>query len=296
MDKYELISSKVVMKWGKVQAEKYLALPESKGERSIRGIHVRMLREEIKQGEFLTGHIVTADLAGRKIKANGQHVSKGLLACPDGTTIRMLVEHYRIGTPREFATFYEKFDHPMSTRTWSHILKIFVAATDKFDGWPHRVMNLCICAIGFEVSGRNQKYKGKMTRIERCSLLEEFPEECSLMFDFVKPPKASKHLMREPIFNAMYQTILADAEMAEIFWGQVREGYMLKPRQPAFVLREKLLVTKIASGHGTHMTSGRRVPHNEMYAWCIHAWNAMRDDRQIDYLRWHTKSPLPKAK
>ena len=294
---WKLVSEKVIKKFGRREAEAYLALPQLDGERDIRASHVAHLAREYEDGEFLTGHIATVTIGKSRdrCKLNGGHQCTMLVERGNGATMSALVQDFWAATGRDAARLYEKFDNPISMRGWYHIIKMYHATCKGAADWPIRVYSLCTGAVGFDRGKCSRGYKKTIKRADRAEYATLMPVECGIMAEIVAVTGKSGHITREPVFNAMLQTILHDQSQAQGFWAKVRDGEMLPSGHPAMVLRNKLM--SVNSGSGGSVTSGRKrgVSHDERYTWCIRAWNAFREDRGVMILRYRKNAPLPAA-
>ena len=269
----EITRWELVKQFGKEQAEKYLAVPALPGERVEKETHWQFLKKEIESGRFTCGRIATVTVKDREYRLNGQHQCRALLACSDGTTIRAEIEEYRVDTTKEAAELYDSFDGPISTRTWAELLAVLQQTSRHLSQLSPRVLTACIAAVCFHKAGKIHTWRDKYTRVGRFEIAVKERVSCGIIAEIVAERKKAQHLIRQPVFAAMFETILVDPEVAKTFWTQVRDGIELHEGDPALMLRERLKDTSCKIG--TSKRSQRTLAtFADMYTWSIHAWNA----------------------
>ncbi len=93
---------------------------------------------------------------------------------------------------------------------------------------------------------------------------------------------------------AILMTFRKNVRDAEKFWTMVRDGEGLTRRDPGKLLRDFLMTTSQAWSRGANAV--RRASFHEICSKCVNAWNAYRDRRTLDALRYYRNGSLPKAR
>jgi hypothetical protein len=103
--------------------------------------------------------------------------------------------------------------------------------------------------------------------------------------------KESRHLARVAVVLAMVVTYRVCQTAASDFWSKVRDGDC-PARSPMFKLRDLLKSVALLSDGKNKQAKVMTTPV-VLFAKCIHAWNAYRENRSTD-LKYYPNSPLPK--
>lgn len=276
-------------------AKWYLSLPELAGERAISPKHATKITAKMEDGRFIgrTCHIVTIELKGRTYRCNGGHTCTGRLQFNGNQNYLVNHLHFRVKSGLEAAELYAQFDPTWAARTYSHLLNRYVSANGLKKICPMKVLRLAACAIAFDRMGRSESGRSMITGDERARLPGEQPREIRLLMQIFTSPTETRHLQREPVVCAIYQTLLVDAPDAIEFWGMVRDGENLRKTDPPKRLENYLRDNSYNFGRGAQ--NGRKATFHEMYSKCIHAWNAYRAGRTTN-LKVFKDAPLPEPR
>jgi hypothetical protein len=280
------------------KADWYLGLPELPGERPLNDArHAAELSREMESGEFLpeTVTMATVEIDGVTYKLNGQHTAAARKMFNGSHDYPVRWVHYRVPSVIDAARLYMKYDPKLATRSYHHLFQAFNANVGMFSQIQMKVLKLAAIAIAFDKGGRTETGKRNLPGQARIELPAQHTTEVELMADIVPTPRDARHLMREPVFCAIYQTILINQRSARQFWVAVRDGENMPKADPRKRLEVYLRENSYAQGRGGAVARTRKATFHEMYSKCIHAWNAWRENYSTD-LKVYKEAPLPVAR
>lgn len=256
----------------------------------------------LKSGEFrpVTWASVVCAETGTTYRVNGKHTAtllsgfvKAEKPIPE---FHVTVERYECETLNDVAKLYNTFDSNLSSRTTSDINAAFAATIPELRETPLRLINLCVTALS------SQKWsEAEIKKVPPAERAEELLDN----HDFVTwlstiltntsggASNVCKPLLRSAVVSAMVATYRRGPRIAQDFWTMVRDETAPNRDDPTRVLARFLLRAVMASGKGdTRSEEKKIVGQREMYAKCIHAWNAWRNNERTS-LNYHAKAPLP---
>lgn len=276
------------------KAEKLLVHNTYGGQRRQSDQHIDLLAEKIKDGRFHTGLIATVELDGETYLVNGQHQLKACIK--SGVSFRATVHEYVLNgrsTMSDVAAIYAQYDVDKK-RIRSDIAHAKAAALGWGD-WPLALKRNLAAALDSlrDIDEFCASAMVSTTLDETGDAFKSNQKVCEWVASvFSGNPKCRKHLNRVAVIAAMIATYRICQSDAEAFWSQVRDGDELSKRSPAYVLREFLMSATLRGGVKNPQQKSITGWH-PMYAKCIHAWNATREDRGT-VLRYNPNQPLPK--
>jgi hypothetical protein len=218
-------------------------------------------------------------------RVNGKHTSTAfsqLETIPEYVTA--IVEEYHCETLRDVAELYGTFDTRMQMRTASDINKSFAGIDDELCDLPIKIVNLGVTGVSMW-KWKNVYDKYPPTERAECLFDSEVKLFLRFVYEVVGSSSSTKRLRRGPVVWAMYATWKKSRSAAMEFWSAVRDETGDHNKTPDRMLSRWLLETSV----------GRRSGNPEMYARCVHAWNAWRSNSQTN-LAYHADKPLPAAK
>lgn len=279
----------------KTKADQFLAINVYRGQRKIKPMRLRELKERIQQGKYLTGSIAVARCPYRgagapEVLINGQTTCTAVSQL--NTVVRAVVEYYRVGSKEELALLYSQFDAGFSARNATELNNTVYARLGV--NWHPRVVRLMVDALNYL---RHDLHRPTGQAADRPFVVTtadvpfgNFLQE--LLYGSVTVGRAPSHIERNHLTNhpiviaAMRRTYDVDPADAEAFWESVRDGEMLQASSPEYKLREYLRTHANLFGS----TAGRR----ECFVRCIHYWNGWRQGSQAPQ-RYFKDSPIPEA-
>ena len=273
-------------------AKKLLEYNDYVAQRNLSSPKVDYLTNKMRTGDFTFASIAIATTTdGRKHIMNGQHqlntvVQTGI--AQDGVLHEFILEG-KEGEP-ELANIFAQYD-TSGSRTGAQVAWAFGAAY-KIQSLGKSCVSRCASALAWIEWGDTYHRKSKD---ERARLLQKARPACKFVGHaaFNGHDADSTHIQRVPVMAAMMRTFEVDAADAEKFWGDVRDGQMLKVNSPQLKIRDWLR----RHGVGAVRNSSAAIPggkacYKEVYDRCLQAWNAYRKGGDTS-LRYYADKPSP---
>lgn len=288
-------SSKTV-KLTSAKAREYNHLQPLPGERPLREDHVLYLAEKIEQGLLIGANVQIAVIAfnGTRYKGNGQHTCAGRLLLDEDDRFSPMVNwhEYEVSTLQDAVMLYEQFDPPMASRSYADLVRIVgrnfgIIGSDGI--CSQAVAQAFNQAVAFVESGRSINGRAHMRPATKAQFMVERKRELRLFVEILGPAKEGHHLRRDPVYAALYETMVLNENDAQSFWLGVREGANLAKDSPMKKVEVYLRSIDVPRG------AGRMALHpsfQTVYTKCVHAWNAWVDDRSTD-LKCVSGTPMP---
>ena len=268
------------------RAEGFIALNTYDGQRKQNNTHIKRLKEEILNGNFIDGYIVVARMNGKKFLMNGQHQCRSVMetklpvhvffsewSCDDANDLSHLYNHLDQESPRGIGD---------CTRTKAASLGIT---------WGGRVKSLIVSAAALNENMRCAP------RDDRAALIGKYRAEGDFLNDLiVNNSERSKHLLKQTVVLAIILTYQSFPEGAHIFWKRVRDGENLKKDMPEYHLQRFLLGARVTNHF--YKINGERcetTTQNEIYSKCIYAWNCFRRSKKIMALKYDPTTQIEVA-
>ena len=288
-----------------------LEMTEFKGERGLRNDHVSYLINCMKRDTFLGEmvRLVTCicqekigdNAADTEYRMNGQHCCWARLEMPDSyKCAKVALACYKAKSLQDMRTLYCSIDRG-APRTKSHVIFAHLVGIDMFEGMPETLVKFLGAGYPFykwSLLQERKKYDGDaiafMMQSEDANLVKVV---CAYMSTF--SISSLQWMQRSPVMGAMYATFNKAIDPSAEFWDGVRIGLgFTDPDDPRLKLRSALMTCAISNTPVTQTGSRKTksVSSEEVYCWCIHAWNAWRQGRSLKALRYNVRDERPKAK
>jgi hypothetical protein len=227
-------------------------------------------------------------------RVNGRHTSTMLATYP-GELINQLfvmVESYRCDRLEDLPRLYATFDSKIQSRTVNDINRTFAASNPEISHIPGNTINVLVSGLSYALWQDNAYARQPF---ERASLLMENVEFAEWFYGMIHTVKPVI-LHRAPVVGAMYNTWMKSKKDADRFWNAVQDATSPTPDYPDRKLNYWLTVNTMTLRKTTRVPSSmnHKASPREVYARCIHAWNASRrGDNPV--IRYVIADPLPKV-
>ena len=286
---FALLSSTVIPVTRELVQE-YIGMERSPTERDVSRTRVKHLREKIDAGLAVTFHWVRAKClwdGGKLIRVNGQH-SSTMLSELDGmmpTGLQVLQETYECKTGDALALLHQQFDDRKSARSTDDIAGVYQGLQPELSSVDKKLAKLAI--DGYTWFQRS--VEGVPTRVGDAaySLFGD-----SHLHPFVKwigevNTTKTRELQNRPTAAAMYATFASDETGAREYWDLVsRGGDLDEVDLPQTVLAKWLL----GLYEGTVDPDDFKTAN--VFQGCAYAWNAHKDGKRIQDIRWSIKKNI----
>lgn len=227
-------------------------------------------------------------------RVNGKHTATLLHEKLDNLPeLHIIVERWQCDTLRDVAALYGTFDSSIASRTTKDINASFAATIPELTGLPSLYINMTVTA------NANLKYDENM--LKRISPAEK-AEHLIDRVDFVlwlrdivtntSGTSGSRWMLRAPVVQAMMATYDRSPNKARDFWILVKDESAPERDDATRTLARYLIRVIIAGGNMSKPGDRKIVTPREIYAKCIHAWNAWRRNETTS-LNYFAKAPLP---
>lgn len=266
-------------------ATKYRDMEPCPGDRTRNESRCVKYHDAILEGTFRTVEWASCTCleTGKTYRVNGKHTSF-VMAEMNGTlpkNIWCLESKYLADTLSDVAELYATFDNSRTVRKVSDTNRAFARSCSELNDVTDTTINQCTAGIIYAL---HPLTRGKFTQEQRARLMiKNIP--FVLWFSGIIPDSAScKHFRRSAVVGAMLQSFLKDREASTTFWSEVRDGTNPEATAPSRVLERFLIATR------------GKANSDEVYAKCIHAWNAFRRNvKTHGCLKWYPQAERPEA-
>lgn len=285
--------------------DEFVNMEPAPHDRPLSERRLQVYQRILASGEFRTVTWASAVCpeTGNTYRVNGKHTAMMLSGLPKLPDFHVTVERYECPTLNDVAKLYNTFDSSLASRTASDINLAFAATIRELAAVTPRVINLTVSAATF-----HQWDEAELRRVppaERAELLLDNVSFALWLQAFI--PRAgdckagavavgtAKHLLRGPVVSAMVGTFRKGPHLARQFWSAVRDETAADRNDPTRVLARYLATAAIANGANRAATAKKKVVGTrEIYAKCVHAWNAWRKGESTN-LNYYASAPLPQA-
>jgi hypothetical protein len=277
-------------------AKWYLALNSLPGERPIGDEHVEKLFGELDRGSFLgeLSVIATGKVGNTIYQLNGRHTCTAMLKYNGKRSYEITHLQYELPTLEKAGELYAKFDPNWAGRTFPHILRAWLRTHGFGEDYGMRLMTLFCSAATFDFVGKNPFGMKKVIGLDKVELIKKYPTILRAVLEIIGDnQKSSAHLRKLPVMCAIFQTVKKSERAAKMFWIAVRDGENLSKQEPAKKLETYLRENTFNRGMAA-VCPKRKAGFREMYAKCIHAWNAYRNGSTTD-MKFYPNAKLPEA-
>jgi hypothetical protein len=257
---------------------------------------VEVYRRILKAGEFrpVTWASVLCQETNCVYRVNGKHTAHMLAGMDPLPEFYVTVERYVCDTLQDAANLYNTFDSKMASRSTNDINWAFAATIPDLKDCPKRLINLTVGAAAFRRWGEKAKDVPPAERAEE--LMDSYPFALwlhTIITSTSGAPGPSRHLVKQPVVNAMLATYDRLPNKSAEFWAAVRDESAPDRDDPTRVLARYLVRSALAGGSTSRVGEGKKLTdQREMYVKCLHAWNAWRRGEATS-LQYYAKAPLP---
>jgi hypothetical protein len=268
-------------------AQQFRDLDPSPTERELNSARIRHLKTKAEAGQLVTFHWSVAKLGDKRLRMNGQHSSNMLCALnghfPKGLKVHL--DEYEVPNKPSLALLFRQFDDRKSNRSPSDVASAYQGLYEELHDVPKGPAKMAVegaCwydryAEGLPAPTADDQY----VRFGEPGLLE-FIRWVGELFS-VKTPE----LRRQTIVAAMYGTWVKNEREAHKFWVEVaRGGEEFAENAPSTVLDVWLKAMVEKRGAKNELK-----PAN-LYQGCVFAWNAHREGKTIQTIRFDAKKGL----
>jgi hypothetical protein len=285
---------------------------DSAVDRNLRDNHVEYLVSCMQRGLFRPEwvSVITCECEEAidpnppfsEYRMNGQHCAWARIEyarLTGNSEYRCAVRHmkYKAKTIADMRVLYTSIDRG-APRTAGNVINAHLAGTPGFVGVPKRMITLLASGLAhwLEVPGSGilldpdtkavymqQKYRDLTLAVKEW------------MMDKVRTDKTVLPIFqRAPVAGALFDTFNKLPSRAHEFWDVVATGIgVAQVSDPRYRLRERLRTSSLrAKGFNRREKSDAE----DMYSWCINAWNNWRAGKEVTALKGAHAGVRPKAK
>lgn len=287
-------------------AMKILETTEVPGDRGLRKAQVDKIIMNMRRNTFRyeTVSLATAVCRenGVEYRENGQHTCQAALALPaDFPHEKVNLLTYECDTLEDVRTLYGTFDQN-AVRTKSNVVISQLKGTSQFQGVSDRIIRTLTAGVSvwqWDTGAKRSAHDGEDVAY---LIQKDHAVTVNRVVEFVVAnggftSEGSKFMDRSSVYAALLETFGAVPTKAPEFWNAVATGARLEDHDPRLKLRNTLMVTKLHNANAkVKGQAGRSAGTEEMYRWCVHAWNAWRKGEKLRQLKTSTDTPRPKAR
>lgn len=263
-------------------------LHSNSSNRPLRRTHVQFLAAQMKEGHWvLNGAPII--FVGRQLM-DGQHRLNAVIR--SGCTVSMLV----VKLPSSSASAKHVFDtiDQNITRGSADVLAIHNEANYKLLATLLKLIANFDHAVS-QTNPKTRKFTNAYGRVRMpnrqiVALLEKYPT-ARASASFASGKAKNAHLLTRSHW-AFFHYVLSriDADDALAFLTKLQTGANLTPKDPALVLREKL----ISMQRDLNSVSSRQLPKTSLVMSLVfQSWNAFRDGKPLAILRYREDAEIP---
>lgn len=268
-------------------AQHFRDLDPSPTERELNSARIRHLKTKAEAGQLVTFHWSVAKLGDKLLRMNGQHSSNMLCTLnghfPKGLKVHL--DEYEVPNKSSLALLFRQFDDRKSNRSPSDVASAYQGLYEELHDVPKGPAKMAVegaCWYDRYVEGLPAPTADdQYVRFGEPGLLE-FIRWVGELFS-IKTPE----LRRQTIVAAMYGTWVKNEREARKFWGEVaRGGEEFAENAPSTVLDVWLKAMVEKRGAKNELKPGN------LYQGCVFAWNAHREGKTIQTIRFDAKKGL----
>ena len=268
-------------------AEEFRNLEASPTERELSPARMKHLKTKAEAGQLVTFHWSVAKLGNKRLRMNGQHSSNMLCGLngdfPKG--LKVHIDEYEVPNKPSLALLFRQFDDRKSNRSPSDVAGAYQGLYEELHDVPRGAAKMAVegaCWYDRYVEGLPAPTgDDQYVRLGEPGL-HEFIRWVGELFS-VKTPE----LRRQTIVAAMYGTWVKNEREARKFWTEVaRGGEEFAENAPSTTLDAWLKAMVEKRGAKDELR-----PAN-YYQGCIFAWNAYREEKTIQAVKFDTRKGL----
>jgi len=229
-------------------------------------------------------NIITCVLNGVEYRMNGQHTAWARLEKPANWRCPVTHMKYEAGDAEDMRRLYSSIDRG-GTRSTGDVTISYLYGTAEFDGLGKKALRTLVEGFGFwkwEIETERLRHDAD----DRCYLLKTDAYQLAkhVVKFLMTIDKESRHIMRRPVVAAMFATYNKAIAAADDFWSPVRDGTGMRDSDdPRLKLRNALMSSSVNIGNGVE--SKKAVSSEEMFRWCIQAWNCYRVGQSLKQVK-----------
>jgi len=275
-----------IVNFNKAFATKVLEMDVFGPDRAEDDRHVNKLLDAMKRGTFRWEHIMIkiCTCNGKTYRMDGQHTAWARLyfdEAPHNLAVQVL--RYSAKSENDLRMLYASIDRG-KPRTKGNVINSYLYQGTEFGIFNKSVIRQIAEGLSFwlwdkETSLHDGDEIAYLLRTEYLGLALSVGH-----FLANSQTTDTRHLRRSPVYAAIYATFQKSESAAKEFWYAVKVGSNLEPQDPRLKLRNHLMTHAINAGRGGGSYK-KGVSGNDMYGWCIQAWNASRDNKKLGSFR-----------
>lgn len=277
------------------EAVKILEYPQFEGDRPLNDKHVIFLTRQMKAGMFRWEQvqIIVCRYDGKDYRMNGQHTCWARLNMPEKNyPAPAQLLRYEAASEHDMRQLYASIDRNKA-RSSGNVVVSYLAGRQEFIQFNKRILRALAEALAFWKWDLESQRLLHTPDDRAYLMLTDHYQLTTKVGNFINSSKSAdiKHLHRRPVIAAMYATFDKAPEIAAQFWKAVALGEMLAKDDPRMQLRNKLLSSTIAAGGRAVTSDVTTTSSEEMFRWCILAWNAHRQGKPLKLFKVYLDTP-----
>lgn len=265
-------------------------------DRPLDNRHVDRLVAAMKRGTFRPEQVqlIICTFDGKEYRMNGQHTCWARIYLQDEKyRCPVQVLRYRASSETDMRMLYASIDRA-KPRTKANVLHSYLYESDAFDGVSKTLLKQLGEGVAFwqwGLSGTGRHDGDDVAYLLKVTHHGLAMKVCHLLTDCQNLD--ARHLRRGPVYAAMFATFDKSEADSLKFWTAVRDGAGLDINDPRLKLRNHLQTHAVNAGRGGGSFK-RSVNGEDMYSWCIQAWNAWREKVELRAFRSVQNRPTTK--
>lgn len=264
-------------------AASFRDLEPSPTERDLNPSRIKMLRAKAENGLLITFHWAKARMGGKWLRVNGQH-SANVLCDLNGefpAGLKVHIDEYEVDGPVGLASLFRQFDDRKSGRSSADVAGAYQNLQPALRDVAKPIGKIGIEAVSWykrTIDGAPAAFGDEQYDLFNHSPLHQYLQWLHTIFS-IKTPE----LKRVPVVAAMYATFIRNEGEARKFWDSVaRGGVEFEDSAPSSVLDAWLKAAKEGELKD-------ELKPGQFYQGCIYAWNAYREGKTIERIKYDTK-------
>lgn len=233
---------------------------------------------------------------GLTYRANGKHTCMGVLSLPDTFEHqKVTLNRYECDTLDDVRALYGTYDQA-APRSKRDVLISLLHATSQFANTSDRTIRVLGAGLSTwlwptasERSMHSGHHIAHLMQTEYVVPINRVAEIANKFGGYTSP--SHDHMPRAAVFAAMLETSLKHAGKLKEFWYPVITGVGIDDEQdPRLKLRGMLRDHFLANSNtGTQLVK-KAATSDDMYCWCVDAWNAWRMGQKVFKKKGHRTS------
>lgn len=252
-------------------------------DRPITQRHVEYLGQAMRQGTFLWEDL-SIDLCscnGKVYRLNGQHTAWARIYWKEAPhNLPVTVKRYFARTENDMRILYANKDRA-KTRTKGNVVCAYLFGNGQFEGVTRHILERVAQGFSFWMFGIDKDAK-RSGDADAALMQREYLDLALRVCEYygMIQSEGGRHLQRAPVVGALFETFRKHHEESITFWNAVKHGSNLSLDDPRLKLRNHLMLHAVNAGRGGGSYK-KNVSGEEMFSWCIQAWNAVRNNKPL---------------